>query len=256
MRIKIDSLSFRYQKNLPFVLDHVSTEIVEGSLTVLLGLNGCGKTTLIKLLAGLEKPTSGAVLYDDKDLAKIPIKDRSKIFAYVSQHVSVSNDIPVRLYLLYGTNNTLAFYQRPGKDEMDLVETTAERFHISHLLGKNLGQISGGELQIVLIACAIIQRTPIVLLDEPTSALDLKNQSLVLSALKEIALQEKKTIILSTHNPNHALFLESDVVLIHQGQIKGQGGANDLVTKENLKEIYGDRLCLSEDLPYKEISFT
>ena len=255
MHIKIDSLSFRYLKNLPIVLNNVSLEIPDGSLTVLLGLNGCGKTTLIKLLAGLEKPCKGSVFYDDKDLAKISIKDRSKIFAYVSQHANVSSEIPVRQYLLFGTNNTLAFYQRPGKEEMELVEATAERFHISHLLDKNLGQISGGELQTVLIACAIIQRTPIVLLDEPTSALDLKNQSLVLSVLKEIAVQEKKTIILSTHNPNHALFLESDVVLIHDGQIKGRGKAVDLITKPNLEEIYGNRLCLSEELPYKEISF-
>ena len=255
MHIKIEHLFFRYSKNLPFVLSDVSLEIQDGSLTVLLGLNGCGKTTLIKLLAGLEKPTDGSVLYDRKDLLRISIKDRSKVFAYVSQHANVSNDIPVRQYLLYGTNNTLAFYQRPGKNEMDLAEATAERFHISHLLDKNLGQISGGELQIVQIACAIIQRTPIILLDEPTSALDLKNQSLVLSVLKDIAIQEKKTIILSTHNPNHALFLGSDVVLIHEGSIKARGKALDLVNKKNLEEVYGDRLCCSEELPYKEISF-
>ena len=255
MHIKIDRLSFRYLKNSPIVLNDISLELKDGGLTVLLGLNGCGKTTLIKLLAGLEKPSSGAVFYDDEDLAKISVKQRSKIFAYVSQHANVSGDIPVRQYLLFGTNNTLAFYQRPGKEEMALVEKMAERFHISHLLDKNLGQISGGEFQIVLIACAIIQRTPIVLLDEPTSALDLKNQSLVLSVLKEIAVAEKKTIILSTHNPNHALFLDSDVILINEGVIKGQGKASELITKENLKEIYGDKLCLSEELPYKEISF-
>ena len=255
MHIKIDSLSFRYLKNLPLVLNDVSLEIRDGSLTVLLGLNGCGKTTLIKLLAGLEKPTNGSVFYDDKDLAKTSIKDRSKIFAYVSQHANVSTDIPVRQYLLYGTNNTLAFYQRPGKEEMGLVETTAERFHISHLLDKNLGQISGGELQIVLIACAIIQRTPIVLLDEPTSALDLKNQSLVLSALKEIAETEGKTIVLSTHNPNHALFLGSEVVLIKDGTVKATGQASQIVTVENLREVYGNSICLSGDLDYKEVSF-
>ena len=255
MPIKIDHLSFSYLKSSPIVLDDVSLEIPDGSMTVLLGLNGCGKTTLIKLLAGLEKPTSGTIFYDGKPLKGITIKERSKIFAYVSQHAHVIGEIPVRQYLLYGTNNTLAFYQKPGKDEEELVDLTAKRLHISHLLKKNLNQISGGELQIVLIACAIIQRTPYILLDEPTSALDLTNQSLVLSVLKEIAVNENKTIILSTHNPNHALSLDSDVVLISGGRIKGQGKAIDLINEENLKEIYGDRLCLSKNLPYEEISF-
>ena len=255
MPIKIENLSFQYRKDLPFVLKDVSLNVADGSLTVLLGLNGCGKTTLIKLLAGLEKPTQGSIRYNGTDLANISIKDRSKTFAYVAQHANVASDIPVSQYLLYGTTNTLSFYQSPGKEQMNLVNEVAERFHISHLLDKCLGQISGGELQIVLIACAIIQRTPIILLDEPTSALDIKNQSLVLSTLKEIAEQEKKTIILSTHNPNHALFLGSDVVLIHEACIKESGRAENLITKERLSHVYGNRLCMSEELSYKELSF-
>lgn len=255
MPIKIENLSFRYRADLPDVLSDVSLEIEDGSLTALLGLNGCGKTTLIKLLSGLEKPVSGSILYDERPLAKMPIKDRSRTFAYVAQHADVAGDIPVRQYLLYGTTNTLAFYQSPGKEQMGLVEEVAQRFRIVHLLDKHLGQISGGELQIVLIACAIIQKTPIVLLDEPTSALDIKNQSLVLSTLKEIAEQEKKTIILSTHNPNHALFLDSEVVLLHDGGVMDRGKAKDLITKERLSPVYGDRLCVSDELPYKEISF-
>ena len=233
MHIKIDHLSFQYLKNAPLVLNDLSLEVPEGSLTVLLGLNGCGKTTLIKLLAGLEKPTQGVISYD----------------------AHVTSDVSVRQYLLFGTSNVLAFYQQPGKEEMDLIEATAKRFHIVHLLDKKLGQISGGELQIVLIACAIIQRTPILLLDEPTSALDLKNQSHVLSVLKEIAAQKHKTIILSTHNPNHALLLESEVVLIHDGEIKGQGSAKKWITKDNLVDVYGQEICLSKELPYDEISF-
>lgn len=256
MPIRIDHLSFAYRKGLPIVLDDLSLKFEDGSLTVLLGLNGCGKTTLIKLLAGLEKPTSGQIFYGEEDLSRIAIKDRSRAFAYVAQHINVQGDIPVRQYLLYGTTNTLAFYQRPGAEEEALVESVAERLGIAHLLDKDIGRISGGELQIALIACALIQRTPIILLDEPTSALDLKNQNKVLSVLKEIAREEKKTIILSTHNPNHALFLDSDVVLIKDGTIVEKGKAKDIVTVERLKRVYGSSICLSEDLDYKEVSFS
>ena len=255
MNAKISNLSFKYDKKATkLVLDSINTEIKEGTINVLLGLNGCGKTTLIKLLAGLEKPTNGSIEYGDDNLQKIKIRDRAKIFSYVPQQANVTNDIPVRQYLSYGTTNTLAFYEHPGKEEMELVEKTAERLHISHLLDKNLGEISGGELQIVLIACSLVQSTPIMLLDEPTSALDMKNQNLVLSILKEIAA-EGKTIILSSHNPNHALFLDSNVILINEGKICREGTAKELIKVEILKPIYGDAVCVSKDLGYEEISF-
>ena len=255
MNIKISNLSFKYDKKAAkTVLNSINMEIKPGSVNVLLGLNGCGKTTLIKLLAGLEKPLEGTIDYDDKNLQTIKIRERSKIFAYVPQQANVTNDIPVRQYLSYGTTNTLAFYEHPGKEEMKRVEAMAERLHISHLLDKNLGEISGGELQIVLIACSLIQNTEILLLDEPTSALDMKNQNLVLSILKDVA-KEGKTIILSSHNPNHALYLNSNVVLIHDGVIRDEGPAKELIKVEKLKPIYGDHVCVSNELGYEEISF-
>lgn len=255
MNIKTSNLSFKYNKKAPkYVLENINLSVKEGTINVLLGLNGCGKTTLIKLLAGLEKPLSGSIEYQNQNLEDIKIRDRSKIFAYVPQQAHVTGDIPVRQYLSYGTTNNLSFYQHPGKEEMILVEQIADKLHISHLLDKNLGEISGGELQIVLIACALIQKTPIMLLDEPTSALDMKNQNLVLSILEDVA-KEGKTIILSSHNPNHALFLNANVVLIHDGVVKDEGSAEELVTIKKLKPIYGEHVCISSDLGYKEISF-
>ncbi len=255
MNIKISNLSFKYdKKDARNVLNSINLEIKEGTVNVLLGLNGCGKTTLIKLLAGLEKPLDGKIEYDDRDLQKIRIRERATIFSYVPQQANVTSDIPVRQYLSYGTTNTLAFYEHPGKEEMERVEETAKRLHVSHLLDKNLSEISGGELQIVLIACSLIQNTEIMLLDEPTSALDMKNQNLVLSILKEVA-KEGKTIILSSHNPNHALFLDSNVILINEGMICDEGPAKEFIKVERLKPIYGGRVCVSRELGYDEISF-
>ena len=256
MNIKTSNLSFKYDKKAAKpVLNSINLEIKEGTVNVLLGLNGCGKTTLIKLLAGLEKPTEGTIFYDGQDLQTIRIKERAKKFSYVPQQANVTSDVPVRQYLSYGTTNTLAFYEHPGKEEMKLVEDTAEKLHITHLLDKNLGEISGGELQTVLIACSLIQNTPIMLLDEPTSALDMKNQNLVLSILRDIAKEQNKTIILSSHNPNHALFLDSNVVLIHDGVVREEGKAKELIKVEKLVPIYGDHVCVSKDLGYEEISF-
>ena len=255
MSIKINNISFKYDKKTPeLTLNDINLNLKEASINVLLGLNGCGKTTLLKLLAGLEKPLSGAIYYDEEELTKISIKERSKRFSYVPQYSYVIGDILVRDYLLFGTANKLAFYQSPGEEEKQLVDSVSERLGITHLLDKNIGEVSGGERQIIFIACALIQDTPIILLDEPTSALDIKNQNKVLTVLKEIS-KESKTIILSSHNPNHALFLDSNVILMNKGVIATTGIAKDLITVEKLTSIYGEHVCYSDELGYREISF-
>lgn len=255
MKVKINNLSFKYSSNdKKYILDNLDLSFKENSTNVILGLNGCGKSTLLKILAGLNKPNVGEVKYDENLLSNISYKERSKIFSFVPQHEHIINDIPVIDYLLFGTSNTLKFYESPNKEELKKVKEFANNFNISHLLNKNMGEISGGERQLVLIACAIIQNTPIILLDEPTSALDIKNQNLVLNSLKNIAA-EGKTIVLSTHNPNHALFLNSYVILIHNGKILLEGDAKEIITAENLKKVYGESVCYSKELEFDEISF-
>ena len=255
MNIKINNVSFKYDKKATQpTLKDINLEITDGSINVLLGLNGCGKTTLLKLLAGLEKPLEGTISYRENDLATLSSKARSRTFAYVPQHSYVVGDIPVYDYLLFGTTNTLAFYQSPGAKEMKKVDEVSERLGITHLLEKKIGEVSGGERQIIFIACALIQDAPIILLDEPTSALDIKNQNKVLTVLKEIS-KEGKTILLSSHNPNHALLLDSNVILMNKGDVAMEGPAKELITVEKLVPIYGERVCYSNELGYQEISF-
>ena len=254
MSINVQHLSYKYPSGKDEVIKDLNLSIEDGTITVLLGLNGCGKTTFIKLLAGLLKADSGEILYADKNVFGLSMRERSNIFAYVPQKTYSADDYFVRDYLTYGFINSLKFYQTPSNEQLAKVKDIAERLSITHLLSKKMGQISGGERQIVSIASCLLQDTPIILLDEPTSALDLKNQNIVLSLLREIT-KEGKTIILSSHNPNHALFLESNVVLMNKGTIIQQGTSKDIVKVEVLKEIYGDNICYSEKLNYKEISF-
>lgn len=254
MLIKVENVSFSYKKEMSLVIDNVSLTIEEGTINVLLGLNGSGKTTLIKLLTGMLNPNSGSIKYNDKILKDLSIYERSKIFSYVSQKGVAANDFKVIDYLTYGFVNSLKFYQSPKQEQLDEVIKISERFKITHLLNKNIGEISGGEKQIVSIVSALLQHTPVIILDEPTSALDLLNQSLVLSVLKEI-VREGKTIILSSHNPNHALFLNSNVVLMNSGHIIKTGSSFSLIDKQILKDIYGDNIVYSNELEYKEISF-
>lgn len=221
----------------------------------MLGLNGSGKTTLIKILAGLYRPVGGEVFYENDSLKNISIRERAKKMAYVAQRSDKIDDFSVMDYLLFGTANQAKFYQVPKEETKEKVIGIADRLGIGYLLKKDLGGISGGERQIVSITASIAQDTSTILLDEPTSALDICNQYKVLSVLKEIAEKENKTIVLSTHNPNHALFLGAEVYLLNEGVIVNHGTATDIIRPEKLKPVYGERIGYSKDLPYSEISF-
>lgn len=254
MKLKASGVQFKYGKKLSNILEDVSFEVEDSSIYVLLGLNGCGKTTLIKVLAGLLPYSKGSIKYGELELSNIKIRDRSKIFAYVPQKISAGDDVIVRDYLAYGFVNKLKFYERPKITQLEKIKEISEEVGITNLLDKQMNRISGGERQIVTIASCILQDTPIILLDEPMSALDLKNQNLVLSLLKKIS-SEGKTIVLSSHNPNHALFLNSNAILLNKGKVVESGLAKEIIKVELLKSIYGDEVCESSQLDYSEISF-
>ena len=253
--IDVKELSFQYQRKGKLVLDKLNFSCEKGTVNVLIGLNGSGKTTLIKTIAGLFENYQGEVFIDGENLKSLSIKERAKKMAYVSQRSNAVDDFPVLDYLLFGTANKMNFYQSPKEEDKKRVLDCAKQFGITHLLDKKLGEISGGERQIVSICAAIVQDTNLVILDEPTSALDIKNQHAVLSIIKRIAKEQGKTFILSSHNPNHALYLSSNVFLFRSGTIVAQGRAEDIINIEALKTVYGEDICYSAELPYKEISF-
>lgn len=253
--IEINNLNFKYSKNSKLVLKNLSTIFESGTINVLLGLNGSGKTTLIKLIAGLLEEFTGKISIDNKDIKGLNIKERSLLMSYVSQKSNQIEDFLVKEYLLFGKINTMKFYQSPSKEDELIVENFAKKLEITYLLDKKMSEISGGERQIVSICCALIQDTNIIVLDEPTSALDIKNQYKVLSVLKDLVKSENKTIILSSHNPNHALYLNSNVYLLKNGHIIASGMAKDVINVDELKTIYGDNVVYSKDLPFNEISY-
>lgn len=253
--VEVKELSFKYQRKGKLVLDKLNFSCDKGTVNVLIGLNGSGKTTLIKTIAGLLENYQGEVFIDGENLKGLSIKERAKKMAYVAQRSNAVDDFPVLDYLLLGTVNKMNFYQSPKEEDKKRVLDCAKQFGITHLLDKKLGEISGGERQIVSICAAIVQDTNLVILDEPTSALDIKNQHAVLSIIKKIAKEQGKTFILSSHNPNHALYLSSNVFLLRSGTIVAQGQAEDVINIEALKTVYGEDICYSVELPYKEISF-
>ena len=253
--IELENVTFSYGKGKRKVLDGVGLSCEPGSVNALIGLNGCGKTTLIKVMAGLEKPSAGTVRYYGRDLSELTFRERASVLAYVRQNYGSLSDYSVKDYLLFGTANKLDLFDVPGKGEKEAVREIVERFGITHLYDKKLGELSGGERQIVSVCSAMVQDSKVVLLDEPCSALDIVNQNKVLTILNSIAKDSEKTILFSTHNPNHALYTEANVFLLGSGKIIDSGPAEEIITPDRLKPIYGEGICYSKDQHYNEISF-
>ena len=247
-------ISHSYEKGKP-ILDRFTMSCVEGSVNVILGLNGCGKTTALKVMAGLIEPKEGEVMFYGRDLLSLSDKERSKYIAYVKQHGNHISDYTVRDYLLFSTVNSLRTFQEPGEDERNRVDRCLLDLGITELEYKRIGDLSGGQRQLVNICAALVQNSRIILLDEPTSALDKNNENLVLELLRSVAANSGKTIILTTHDPNHALYLGAEVFLMKGGRIIDSGTGSEIVNKDRLRPVYGDGICYSDELPYREVSY-
>lgn len=252
--IKVENLSFKYNNDSKLILDNISIEFLESNVTSIIGLNGSGKTTLIKLLTGLLKPTSGEIYINNTNIKDLTFNEKSKLIAYVPQLVKADYDFIVLDYLSFSISNQISFNKSPNKKDLDKINEVAKVFNVDHLLNKKINELSGGEKQIISICSAFVQDSPIIILDEPTSALDLKNQAIIIKTLKRQSLNNHKTFILSTHNPNHALSLGGMSVLLHENKVNKYGLSREIINVDNLREIYGDNVEDAKNIKYEVIT--
>ena len=236
--LEVKNLSFGYEKNSK-VLDGVNLCIEEGSITAILGKNGCGKSTLLDCVIGYNDYDEGQVIIDKEDIKGFSPKELSKKVAYISQNTTINLDYTVLEFILFGRTCHLAFGSAPKEKDYKIAKENADKLGITHLLSKDINKISGGERQLAFIARALTQESKIIVMDEPTASLDYGNQLRLFEIIMD--LKEKgKTIVFTTHNPEHVKLLNCDVTIINDGRIYCTGKANKIVSKEMLEELYGD----------------
>ncbi len=235
--LSLENIHFRYSPDDPDVLSNLSLEIPAGKVTAILGPNGTGKTTLLHILLGLLKPLNGVVKVSGKSHKEYSRRELSQMIGLVPQFESIPFNFSVFEYVLLGRSPYLKPLQLPGSEDERITEEALLAAGIDHLRNKPVNEISGGERQLVHISRVLTQQTQILLLDEPTAHLDLENQNRILSLLKQMS-SHGNTAVLTTHDPNAAIFAADYFVLMSRGKIAAQGNLAEVITAENLSMIY------------------
>lgn len=239
MRLTAAGLTF-FRQGRPIVRD-VDLTLTPGRLLVVAGPNGVGKTTLIRLLLGLLPPNAGHVRINDRELTDISRPELARAIAYVPQSGLPPFPLTVFEAVLLGRRPHLAW--RPTAADLEHCAMALCRLGLDDLSGRDLGAISGGQLQKVLLARALAQETPCLILDEPTSSLDLRHQLEVLELLRDLARQEGKAVLASLHDINLARRFADEVLLLAPGRVHGFGDPETVLSVEALRQVYGVDVC-------------
>ena len=222
----------------PPLVEGASFSLARGQAMVLLGPNGSGKTTLLRCLLGLMKPRAGRECIDSEDVHRMAPARRARHMAYVPQAVSPAFPFLVFDMVLMGRSAHLRFMADPARADLDAAQQALECLNIGHLAQRRSDALSGGDRHLTLLARALAQAAPIVVLDEPCASLDPGHQVEVLSALRALG-REGRSVLMSTHLPEHALALDADALLVRPHGLAGPAPAAQLLQSEVLSGLSG-----------------
>jgi iron complex transport system ATP-binding protein len=223
------------------IVDGVSLEVERGEWVSILGPNGAGKTTLLRVLAGTIGFRGGASL-DGHRLGSLRRREVARLVALVPQSPVVPAAMTVSEYVLLGRTPHLAPLAQEGAEDRAAAAAAIRRLDLDELAPRELGSLSGGELQRAVIGRALAQAAPILLLDEPTTALDIGHQQQVLELVDRLRREEGLTVVAAMHDLTLAAQYGDRVVLVDRGRVVAEGSARDVLTSERVEELYGARV--------------
>lgn len=235
--IEVRNLTYSYGKK--EILHNLSFQVETGTFHAILGANGCGKTTLLRCIAGLLAPQSGTVAADGKAIGQYNARQRAQKVALVQQHPQTDIEFSAFETVLMGRNPYQRHLQNESQEDWDIVEKAMRQTNTWHLRFSLPSEMSGGELQRVMIARALAQRTPYLLLDEPTSNLDIAHQFEIMQLLADINKSEGKTILIVVHDLNLALRYCPQALLLHEKRMLFQGATAEALTPDRIRTAFG-----------------
>lgn len=221
------------------ILKGITLRIAKGDFCALLGPNGAGKSTLLYTLIGYLKPERGKVLLAGRDIATTKRSWIARQLAFVPQESLHEFDHTVRETVLMGRFPYLNLFQSHSSEDYAIADKVLEQLKLESLKQRWYSELSGGEKQRVLIARALVQDTPCLILDESLSQLDINHQIEIMALLRDIHRKEGKTILVVSHNLNLAANYAETLIFLKAGQVLAKGRAEDLMQPETLKDLFG-----------------
>ena len=246
MPLQVEHVSFGYdpthdpldEATRSFSLVDVSLAVQRGSLTGLLGPNGCGKTTLLRLMAGVLRPRAGTITLAGRAIQSIARRELARQIAVVPQETHPAFDYSVLEMVLMGRHPHLGAFQLEGPRDIAIARDALAATGTAHLAERAYMTLSGGEKQRVVIASALAQSPDVLLLDEPTASLDLAYQMEVASLLHRLNHDRGVSMVLATHDLNLAASLCDSLVLVRSGRVLAQGPTREVLTASMIQQLY------------------
>ena len=239
--IELRNICFSYEKTRP-VLRDVSFTLQDGQCAAVLGINGAGKSSLLRCIDRIQRPQAGQVLIDGRDMFSLPANEAARQVAYVEQNAR-SADLLVFDTVLLGRRPYIR-WDMSERDRM-IVSELLERMKLLELAMRPLSHLSGGEAQKVLLARALAQEPRLLLLDEPTSNLDPRNQHEVMQLVRELAREKNICVITVLHDLNLAIRYSDRFLLLKDSSVYASGGA-ECMTPETIEAVYGMHVHILE----------
>lgn len=235
MRLEIRGLNQGYGKK--EILSDINASAVTGSVTSILGPNGSGKSTLLKTVTGILPYSIGNVTFDGVELANLDLSERSKLISYVPQSFAYMPYTSVMETVMTGRTPYMGW--EPDREDLETVQKSLSLMGIESMADMDINELSGGQKQRVFIARALAQKSKFMMFDEPTSSLDIKYQIETMKKLYSLAHEQDIGLVVAMHDLNLVLRYSDEVILLKEGRIHSRGLSSDIITEENLKEVYG-----------------
>jgi len=226
------------------VVTEIDLEVVSGEMVGLIGPNGCGKSTIIRALSHVISPQGGKVLVNGREIGQISRREMARVVSVVPQIPLLPSIFTAFEIVLMGRYPYMGVFQHEGREELEVAYDALAKTGIAHLAKRRVGELSGGEIQSVLIARALAQQTSAIILDEPTANLDIGRQLEILDIIKRLCRENSIAVLVALHDLNLAAQYADRLYLVNHGAIHAEGTPREVITQRNIGEVYGARHCV------------
>ncbi|MEV0045876.1 ABC transporter ATP-binding protein [Nocardia rhamnosiphila] len=235
-RLRADRLRLGYRSRV--ISDELTVDIPDGTFTVIIGPNACGKSTLLRALSRLLAPESGAVLLDGKQIGSYPAKEVARRIGLLPQTSTAPEGIRVADLVARGRYPHQSLIRQWSRRDEEAVAAAMTATGVAELSGRLVDELSGGQRQRVWIAMVLAQETPIVLLDEPTTFLDIAHQIQLLDLCRELNRETGRTVVAVLHDLNHAFRYADHLIAMRDGAVVAAGAPREIVTAELVQKVF------------------